>query len=181
MITLPKVSLDIEELAWREDVSEYYIAAKIGYVIEERHGKSKDANRLAEYKPKIENEIAQAKAFKQEQDALADLTPDQLADRFLNLVPSVKPLISVSASLSAVEEQGVKTTQALPEAKPVEPLRRGGPLPTPDADKEKIVKEWMEVQGKETQEDFSRRKGVATSTLRAWIRDLRAKKKLPPS
>ena len=138
---LPKVSLDIQGLAWREDVSEYYIAARIGHVIDERYDHPKNADRLAEYKLKIQNEIEQAKAFKREQDALADLTPDQLAQSFLNLVPWVEPLTPPSAPQSADEETSVKRTTGVAEGQGPEPLRRGGPLPTPEEDKVKIVAE----------------------------------------
>jgi hypothetical protein len=164
---LAKVSLDIQELAWRDDVSEYYVAARIGHVIDERYDHPKNANQLAEYRRKIQNEIEQAKAFKREQDALADLTPDQLAESFLNLVPWVEPLTSPRATPSADEEASFKRTDGAAESQDPVPLRRGGPLPTPEEDKVKIVAEWLAVQGKETQEDFSNRKGVATSTLRA--------------
>lgn len=178
---LPRVSLDIEEFAWRENLSEYYLAARIGHVIDERYDHPKDAARLAEYKRKIQNEIERAKAFKREQDALADLTPDQLAERFLDLVPSVELPSSPSTTGSAGEATSAQRTSEAAESRGTELLRRGGPLPTPEEDKLKIVMEWLTRQGKETQEDFCNRKGVATSTLRAWIRELRAQNKLPPS
>lgn len=63
------------------------------------------------------------------------------------------------------------------EAKP----RRGGPVPLSDEEKIKIVREWYAVQGKENQEAFCHRKGIGTSTLRGYMRDLKAKRKLPPS
>lgn len=178
---LPTVSLDIQEFAWRENLSEYYLAARIGHVIDERYDHPKDAARLAESKRKIQNEIEQAKAFKREQDVLADLTPDQLAERFLDLVPSVESSISPSTTWSAGEETSAQKTNGAAEGQGTEPLRRCGPLPTPEEDKVEIVTEWLTRQGRETQEDFCNRKGVATSTLRAWIRELRTKNKLPPS
>jgi len=178
---LPKVSLDIQDLAWREDLGEYSVAARIGYVIDERYNRPKDAARLADYKQKIQNEIAQAKAFKREQNALADLTPDQLAERFLDLVPSVESSTSPSTMGSADEETFPQKTNGTAERQNTERWRRGGPLPTPEEDKVKIVMEWLTRQGRETQEDFCNRKCVATSTLRAWIRELRAQNKLPPS
>jgi hypothetical protein len=59
--------------------------------------------------------------------------------------------------------------------------RRGGPVPLSDEEKIKIVREWYAVQGKENQETFCHRKGIGASTLRGYMRDLKAKGKLPPS
>jgi len=179
---LLQVSLDILDLVCRENLGEYYLAARIGHLIDERYNRPKDPDRLAEYKRKIQDEIEQAKAFKREQDALADLTPDQLAGSFLALIPAVTLQSSPRTTWSPDEQTSVqKTNGGAAESHGTEPLRRGGPLPTPEEDKMKIVTEWLTRQGKETQEDFCNRKGVATSTLRAWIRELRAQNKLPPS
>lgn len=180
-ILSPQVRPDIEEFAWREGLSEYYVAATIGDTIEARYGKPKDNQALNFYRIKIQEEIAQSKFFKRDQDALQDLTSNQLADLFFDIILPSSRLPIQSTESSPKDPVTLQQADVVLENKPTEPLRRGGPLPMPDSDKEKIVKEWLVAQGKETQENFCNRKGVATSTLRAWIRELRAKNKLSPS
>ena len=180
-ILSPHVRPDIEEFAWREGMSEYYVAATLGDAIEARYGKPKDNQSLNLYRIKIQEEIEQAKVFKREQDALQDLTPNQLADLFFDIILPSSLLPIKSTESSPKDPVTLQQADVVLEDKPTEPLRRGGPLPMPDSDKEKIVKDWLAAQGKETQEGFCNRKGVATSTLRAWIRALRAKNRLSSS
>ncbi len=59
--------------------------------------------------------------------------------------------------------------------------RRGGPIATPEDQMIEIVNGWLKAQGEETQECYCSRKGIAPSTLRNWVRQLRAKGKLAPS
>ncbi len=77
---------------------------------------------------------------------------------------------------------GIVIKKALPESKPViaerEGRRRGGPVPTPQDEKMKVVKGWLQVQGRVNQELYARRQGIAPSTLRRWIRQLRREGKL---
>jgi hypothetical protein len=59
--------------------------------------------------------------------------------------------------------------------------RRGGPRPTSDEEKLKIVTEWLRVEGDELQEIFCHRKSIGVSTLRQWINDLKARGMLAAS
>ncbi len=56
--------------------------------------------------------------------------------------------------------------------------RRGGPAGTPEARRIQIVRGWLRVQGRMTQEIYASRQGVAASTLRRWRRQLDADGKL---
>ncbi len=56
--------------------------------------------------------------------------------------------------------------------------KRGGPAGTPEDQKMKIVRGWLKVQGRINQEIYSRSQGVAPSTLRRWMRQLRQEDKL---
>jgi len=55
--------------------------------------------------------------------------------------------------------------------------RRGGPIPTPDDEKERVIQEWEKVKGKMTLEAFCQNKNIGVSTLSRWRRDLEIKKK----
>jgi hypothetical protein len=69
------------------------------------------------------------------------------------------------------EAYGLGTQPVQPSpAKPTSKKRKGGPIPTPDADIDAVLKEWDEVKGKESQESFCNRKGIGVSTLGAWQR-----------
>lgn len=67
-----------------------------------------------------------------------------------------------------------KTAPAPDQAK----QRKGGPEPTPDEQKLQVVLGWEEVRGREPQESYCNRVGVAPSTLRSWKQKLRAEGKL---
>lgn len=56
--------------------------------------------------------------------------------------------------------------------------KRGGPAGTPADQKMKIVRGWLRVQGRVNQEIYARGQGVAPSTLRRWMRQLRHEGKL---
>ncbi len=56
--------------------------------------------------------------------------------------------------------------------------KRGGPMGTPEDQKTKIVKGWQQVQGRMNQEVYASSQGIACSTLRRWIRELRQLGKL---
>jgi hypothetical protein len=58
--------------------------------------------------------------------------------------------------------------------------RRGGPEPTPEEDKVKIVKGWREVKGtgKMTQETYALSRWIDPRTLRRWERELEEEGKL---
>ena len=49
--------------------------------------------------------------------------------------------------------------------------RRGGPVPTPVEVKTRIVRGWIEVQGRENQNRYAKRKGVSARHLRNWIQE----------
>ncbi len=55
--------------------------------------------------------------------------------------------------------------------------RRGGPLGTPEEKKLEIVREWHEVQGDTSQEIFCNSRGISSSTLRRWEKELKAQGK----
>lgn len=54
--------------------------------------------------------------------------------------------------------------------------RKGGPIPTPDEDIDKIIAEWNQVKGKESQKSFCSRKGIGVSTLSKWTRNRKSAK-----
>ncbi len=56
--------------------------------------------------------------------------------------------------------------------------KRGGPAGTPEDQKMEIVKGWLEVRGRMNQEVYARSRGVASSTLRRWMQELREASKL---
>lgn len=56
--------------------------------------------------------------------------------------------------------------------------KRGGPAGTPENQKQWIVRGWLEVQGRMNQEVYANSKGISSSTLRRWMRELRANGKL---
>lgn len=56
--------------------------------------------------------------------------------------------------------------------------KRGGPAGTPEGQKMKIVRGWLEVRGRMNQEIYSYSQGVTSSTLRRWVRQLRETGKL---
>lgn len=55
------------------------------------------------------------------------------------------------------------------------PFRRGGPLGPSDDEKLRLVSGWLRVQGRQTQEVYAQLQGRSASTLRRYIRDLKAK------
>jgi hypothetical protein len=56
--------------------------------------------------------------------------------------------------------------------------RRGGPIATPEDQKLKVVKGWLRAQGRLNQEIYAQSRGIAPSTLRRWIHQLRQAGKL---
>ncbi len=56
--------------------------------------------------------------------------------------------------------------------------RRGGPAGTPQDQRIQIVRGWFNVRGQVNQEIYAQSQGVAPSTLRRWIRQLRDEGKL---
>ena len=83
------------------------------------------------------------------------------------------PLTGAAASEANSGADGSEDTNAV-EAKP----RRGGPVPTPEADKLRIVQGWQKAQEKQTQEAYAQLNGISPSTLRKWKRELEAEGKL---
>jgi hypothetical protein len=57
-------------------------------------------------------------------------------------------------------------------------LKRGGPAGTPEAQRLQIVRGWLSVQGRMNQEVYASSQGIAASTLRRWLRQLRREHKL---
>jgi len=56
--------------------------------------------------------------------------------------------------------------------------KRGGPAGTPEDQKMRIAAGWLRVQGRINQAVYADSQGVAPSTLRRWIRQLRQEGKL---
>ncbi|HSD85641.1 MAG TPA: hypothetical protein VLG46_17395 [Anaerolineae bacterium] len=56
--------------------------------------------------------------------------------------------------------------------------KRGGPVGTPESQKQWIVKGWLKVQGRISQQAYAHSHGVSCSTLRRWTRELRMNGKL---
>lgn len=56
--------------------------------------------------------------------------------------------------------------------------RRGGPIPTPDEDKVRIIRDWLGVQGHTKEEVFAHEQGISSATLRRWKRQLELQGKL---
>lgn len=55
------------------------------------------------------------------------------------------------------------------------PGKRGGPHQMPREQQKEFAREWMEIRGRrgeesESQENFSARRGFASSTLRGWVK-----------
>jgi hypothetical protein len=50
--------------------------------------------------------------------------------------------------------------------------KRGGPIGTPEAQKLRIARGWLKVQGRMNQEAFARGEGISPATLRRWLREL---------
>ena len=62
---------------------------------------------------------------------------------------------------------------------PVPKKRRGGPIPTPDEEKDKMIDEWEKSKGTITIEAFCRKKHIGVSTFGGWRRD-RKNRNRPP-
>jgi hypothetical protein len=56
--------------------------------------------------------------------------------------------------------------------------RRGGPKPTPEIERIKIVKGWLAARGKVLQENYAAMWGVSARQLRRWRRELERQGKL---
>ncbi len=56
--------------------------------------------------------------------------------------------------------------------------QRGGPVGTPEDQRLRIVRGWFDVRGQVNQEIYAQNQGIAPSTLRRWIRELRDEGKL---
>lgn len=56
--------------------------------------------------------------------------------------------------------------------------RRGGPTPTPEKDKVKIVQGWRKAKGKVTQDAYADGQWITARTLRKWERELEEEGKL---
>lgn len=56
--------------------------------------------------------------------------------------------------------------------------RRGGPEPVPDEERLRIIQGWYASKGHLLQEDYAPSQWIDASTLRRWIRELRAEGKL---
>ena len=56
--------------------------------------------------------------------------------------------------------------------------KRGGPASTPEYQRIKIAREWLDIQGRVNQEVYTQTHGISTATLRRWIRQLRQADKL---
>lgn len=56
--------------------------------------------------------------------------------------------------------------------------KRGGPIGTPDHQRLQIVRGWLRMQGQMNQEIYASSQGIAASTLRRWLRQLREEDKL---
>ena len=56
--------------------------------------------------------------------------------------------------------------------------KRGGPAGTPEHQRIKIAREWLEVQGRVNQQVYAQTHGISAATLRRWIRQLRQTDKL---
>jgi transposase-like protein len=63
---------------------------------------------------------------------------------------------------------------------PEELMRRhqGGPRAIADDQKLRIVRGWLQVQGRVNQEIYSQGHGISSATLRRWMRQLEQKGKL---
>ncbi len=56
--------------------------------------------------------------------------------------------------------------------------KRGGPIGTPKPQRLEIVRGWLAMQGRMNQEVYAQSRGVAASTLRRWMHELRIEGKL---
>jgi hypothetical protein len=56
--------------------------------------------------------------------------------------------------------------------------RLGGPLPTPELEKIKIVEGWLGRKGFTNQDDYARSQGVSARTLRQWKKELEEQGKI---
>lgn len=89
-------------------------------------------------------------------------------DLILREIAECWPIVHVKISQSSTEER----TQDRAHSK------RGGPIGTPVSQRLEIVRGWLAIQGQINQEVYAQSRGVAASTLRRWMRELRAEGKL---
>lgn len=109
-----------------------------------------------------DGEVAQqARAILQQRANRANVTVEQAAAEFFETLAGAAP----------VRGQGEAGTRSK--------RRKGGPVPVPDETKIEIVKEWLAVEGKESQASFCARKGISDRGLRGWIDDLESRGLLP--
>lgn len=89
------------------------------------------------------------------------------ADRVLEALSQVSPGFTIKRETNAPGPTISSTTR-----------RRGGPAGTPEDKKIAIIKGWLKVRGGMNQETYAQSRGVAPSTLRRWMRQLREQGKL---
>lgn len=125
---LPQVNLELVPLAISNAMSEMARLVRTGEIAESWYGKADPIAHHA-HMQKIEEEIAAAQRIKLEQGAIADLTPGELAHRFLALLPPADAAIP-SAGQPVLQEQ--LQTELAQGARAAElthgmPKRKGGP------------------------------------------------------
>ena len=86
----------------------------------------------------------------------------------------------VSKIVKAWPRAGVRIVRSETESTSLCPTagKHGGPAGTPENQKQWIVKGWLEIQGRMNQEVYANSNGISSSTLRRWMRELRANGKL---
>ncbi len=89
-------------------------------------------------------------------------------DRMMREMVECWPIVHVKISPSSTEELTPDHAHG----------KRGGPIGTPDSQRFEIVRGWLAIQGRMNQEVYAQSRGVAASTLRRWMRELRAEGKL---
>ncbi len=97
-----------------------------------------------------------------------DLSFMSCIDMLLKEIVKCWPVVHVKVSQSLTDQLAPDRT----------PGKRGGPIGTPKPQQIEIVRGWLAVQGHMNQEVYAQSRGVAASTLRRWMRELRVEGKL---
>lgn len=113
--------------------------------------------------------------YAQEFRQLHELTYNVHVAEFYNTITNEWP--------QAFDAPDLRPTLAQPQPPPTTPAddvaiaikeqkkRRGGPIPTPEDNIQRIIDEWQKVKGTIPQELFCAQKAIGVSTLTKWMRD----------
>jgi hypothetical protein len=93
----------------------------------------------------------------------------------LSSEPIIYPFVDES-TFNEIADESIEDELSTDEGQNAKKQRRkGGPVPTPDHQKQALIQGWLAVQGHMSQVAYCDSKGISPSTLRKWMRDNKIK------